>query len=134
MRTRRTLAATLILAAFAVGGTLGCSDSPTSTGSAPTISQLQVTAAQRISGSQGQVGFNFQYADPDADIDRVVFRLVGADPATNSLSGADKSSGTVGVLQAVDLPAAGTRVEFTVYVLDRRMNRSNELMGSFVAP
>lgn len=134
MRKSTHLAAPLFMVA-ALLGTAGCSgDSPTDPGNAPVISQLQVQGAQRVSGSAGVVGFSFDYADPDADIDRFVFNVAGGSLTTNSLSGAGQPSGMIGVQQAVNLPAPGAEVAFSVFVMDRRGNRSNTLNGTFVAP
>lgn len=134
MRRSLNLAALLLtIAAFL--GTTGCSgDSPTDPGNVPVISQLQVQGAQRVSGSVGLVGFSFEYADPDADIDRFVFSVASGSLVTNPLSDAQRPSGRAGVQQSVDMPAAGVEVTFSVFVLDRRGNRSNTLSGTFVAP
>lgn len=134
MRKGKELAGTLAIAAVVLGTAGSCIDSPTRSSTAPTISQLQVQGAQRISGSVGIVLFSFDYADPDRDINRLVFVIDGRSPATNPLTDATQPSGRVGVQQAADQPAAGTEVTFTVYVLDRAANRSNELRGSYVAP
>lgn len=128
------LAGALAIAAVALGSAVGCNDSPTSSESPPTISQLRVQGAQRVSGSVGIVGFSFDYADPDRDIARFVFAVDGGGQSTNPLSGATQPSGVVSVQQAIDLPAAGAEVSFTVSVMDRRGNRSNELRGVVVAP
>lgn len=133
MNKFRHLAGFLLMVAVVVGGA-GCSDSPTESGSAPVISQLQAQGAQRVSGNVGVVHIRFAYADPDADIDRYVFQVTGEGLGTHPLDDADQSSGVVTVLQSVDMPAAGSEVTFTVFVLDRRDNRSNSLDGSFVAP
>lgn len=133
MKTFAHFAGLLLMVAVVVGGA-GCSDSPTESGSAPVISQLQAQSAQRISGNVGVVQIRFAYADPDADIDRYVFQVTGEGLGTHPLDDADQSSGVVTVLQSMDLPATGTEVTFTIFVLDRRGNRSNSLDGSFVAP
>lgn len=130
----RQLAGTLLVVAMVLGGTGCSSDSPTESGSAPVISQLQVQGAQRVSGDAGLVGIGFAYIDPDADINRFVFGVEGGGLATNPLTDADQESGMVFVQQAVTLPAAGSEVAFSVSVLDRRGNRSNLLEGTFVAP
>lgn len=134
MRNRPALATVLILTVIAVGATLACSDSPTDTGSAPVIAQLQVGSVIRATGNEGLVGLTFQYTDPDADLRNIVFQVVGDGTATNPLTGAGQTSGQVSVQQAVTLPAAGTQVDFAVSVVDRRANQSNVLMGSFVTP
>ncbi|HUO86897.1 MAG TPA: hypothetical protein VM617_05870, partial [Thermoanaerobaculia bacterium] len=67
------------------------------------------------------------------DINLVTFITEGSS-ATNPLPDANQSSGTVGMQQAVSLPAAGIEVPFRVLVIDRRGNRSNELDGVYVAP
>ena len=134
MNHRTSLAALLLLAICAALGTVACSDSPTDNGSAPTVSQLQVSSASRLSGNEGLVGVTFQYADPDSDVDRAVFRVEGAGSATSGVSDANQTTGQIGLQQAVNLPSAGTRVDFAVYVLDRKGHKSNELPGSFVAP
>jgi hypothetical protein len=128
------LAGALIIAAVALGSAIGCSDSPTSSQSAPTISQLRVQGANRVSGSVGLVGLTFDYADPDRDIARFVFAVEGGSQATNALPGATQQSGEVSVQQTVELPAAGVELSFAVSVMDRRGNRSNELRGVIVAP
>lgn len=130
----RKLAGTAVMVAALLGGAACDSDSPSESGSAPVISQLQVQGALRVDGERGVVGFSFSYADPDADIDRFNFRVEGEGSATNELSGADQVSGVAGVQQAVDLPAAGTEVQFSVFVIDRGGNRSNTLVGTFTAP
>lgn len=131
--TGKGLVGALVLAAVVAGGTTGCSDSPTRD-DAPTIAQLRVQGALRVSGDTGVVGLSFDYVDPDRDINRVVFSTGGGNSATNLLSDATLQSGTVSIQQAVTLPAPGTEVAFTVFVFDRRGNRSNELTGTFVAP
>ncbi len=123
----------MIVAAMIAFGGCG-SDSPTESTTAPVISQLQVQGAQRISGPNGLVGITFAYVDPDADIDRVTFSVAGGGTVTNPHDGADQESGVTGVQQAVNLPAAGNEVQFSIFVLDRRGNQSNTLSGSFVAP
>jgi hypothetical protein len=125
----RVLLLTIVLVCTA----FGCSDSPTRSDNAPIVSQLQVNGTLRVSGNVGLVFFSFDYADADSDIDRIVYR----DPlgvVTNALDDANQSSGSVGVQQAVSMPAAGTEVQFTVSVLDRAGHRSNEVSGSFEAP
>jgi hypothetical protein len=134
VRKVKGLAGTLAIAAVVLGSAVGCSDSPTTSSTAPTISQLQVQGAQRISGSVGIVLFSFDYADPDRDINRFVFHPDGSSPVTNSLTDATQPSGRVGVQQAANLPAPGAEVTFTVSVIDRAHNRSNALSGSYVAP
>lgn len=136
MRSEVRLAVLLSVILLTTAGLAGCnsSDSPTGNTAAPTISQLQVSAAQRLGGSQGLVGISLQYVDPDADVDRFVFRVSGGGSITTPLNEARQSSGMIGVQQAVTLPAAGEQVEFTVFVLDRRNHRSNELTGSFESP
>lgn len=122
----------IIAAMLAVGG---CgSDSPTESTTAPVISQLQAQSAQRISGDAGLVFISFSYVDPDADIDRVTFSVAGGGTVTNPFDGADQESGVAGVQQAVNLPATGNEVQFSIFVLDRRGNQSNTLSASFVAP
>lgn len=130
----RKLAGTAVMVAALLGGAACDSDSPSESGSAPVISQLQVQGALRVDGVIGVVGLSFNYADPDADIDRLNFSVEGEGSATNELPGADEVSGVAGVQQAVNLPAAGTEVQFSVFVLDRRGNRSNTLVGTFTAP
>jgi len=134
MRKHKDLAGALVVVAALLGGAGCSSDSPTSS-SVPVISQLQIQGAQRVSGTaQGVVGISFDYADPDGDINRFVFGVAGGPLTTNPLSGAGQAAGVVGVQQAVTLPAAGTEVAFSVFVIDRRGNRSNSLGGTFVAP
>lgn len=133
MRKFRSFAVPVLAVALIAGA--GCSgDSPTDPGVIPVISQLQVQAAQRLAGNTGFVGFSFEYADPDGDIDRFVFNVAGGSFVTKPLEGAGQPAGRVAVQQAMDMPAAGSEVTFTVSVLDRRNNRSNSLNGTFVAP
>lgn len=134
MRKGKQLSGLVVAAAVIVGGAAGCSDDSPTAGNAPMISQLRVDGALRVSGDIGIVNFRFDYIDPDRDISRFVFTLEGRNAASNPLSGATQESGTASVQQAATLPAAGTEVAFTVFVIDRRGNRSNELGGSFVAP
>ena len=133
MRKFKELVGVLALAVLVAGGAAGCSDNPTRD-DAPTIAQLRVQGALRVSGDAGVVGLTFDYVDPDRDINRVVFSTGEGNSASNLLSDATLQSGTVSIQQAVTLPAPGTEVAFTVFVLDRRGNRSNELTGTFVAP
>ena len=134
VRNRKKLPALVIAAAVLVGGAAGCSDDSPTAGDAPVISQLRVDGALRVSGDIGVVGIRLDYIDPDRDVSRLVFTPAGSAAASNPLSGATGDSGTVSVQQAVSLPSAGTEVTFTVFVVDRRGNRSNELTASFVAP
>ena len=130
----RQIAGTAMMA-VALLGAGGCnSDSPTESGSAPMISQLQVQGAQRISGDVGVVGIQFAYADPDADIDRLAFRVEGAGTATTMLSGTGVVSGVVSLQHAVTLPAPGDEVRFSIFVVDRGGNSSNTLESTFTAP
>jgi hypothetical protein len=134
VRKSKQLSGLVIAMAVIVGGAAGCSDDGPTAGDTPVISQLRVDGALRVSGDIGLVAFRFDYADPDRDISGFVFTQEGQVAASNPLNDATQASGTVNVQQAISLPAAGTEVPFTVFVVDRRGNRSNELIGSFVAP
>ena len=134
MRNCKRFPFLLIGAALVVGAAAGCSDDGPTADNTPTISQLRVDGALRASGDVGLVGIRFDYIDPDRDVTNVVFATAGGAAATNPLSGVTGESGTATVQQTVALPPAGTEVTFTVYVVDRRGNRSNTLTGSFVAP
>lgn len=124
--------ALLVIAALL--GTAGCGTSPTSRNHAPVISQLQVGGPQRLSGSSGVLPFSFNYEDPEADIDRLVFDYDADDQVIMAFNGASQAAGTASVLKALFLRRPGTVMNFSFFVVDRHNNQSNTLNGTFVAP
>jgi hypothetical protein len=125
----------VLLMMTALLSTASCNNSsPTSPGHAPTISHLQVHSERRVSGSEGLVSFSFDYADPDADIARVVIEFDGNGVVVRTLDDTKQTDGTETLIQPVTLPAAGAKVNFSVQVIDQRGNASNSLSASFVAP
>jgi hypothetical protein len=137
-----TKTAILLLAA---GVCLGCNGGTSPTEIAkrtpPSISNLSNPATATLSplpGSSGQrpgeLPISFDFKDPDGDLDQVIVTFPEG-PARNPLNGvAGQQSGRASLLQSLLLPAAGTRVAFTVQVIDRGGNFSNTLSGSFTAP
>jgi hypothetical protein len=129
---------------LAGGVCLGCNSGTSPTEIAkrtpPSISNLSnpATATLSLPGSPGQrpgvLPISFDFKDPDGDLDQVIVTFPEG-PARNPLDGvAGQQSGRASLLQSLLLPGAGTRVAFSVQVIDRGGNFSNTLSGSFTAP
>jgi hypothetical protein len=143
MRTT-TIGIGIILLAGGIGsGCNGHSPTEVATKNGPTISNLSNPARATvlplglIEGQRpGVLPITFNFADPNADVNQVIFTTPGiGDPARNKLQGlTGLKSGSTGLQQDILLPASGTKVEFTVQVVDALGNSSNVLTGSFVSP
>lgn len=118
----------------------GCdSGSGADSGSAPQLTNLQVVSVQRVASppNGGVLSLRFDFTDLDRDLRYIYYfgpegRGGGAPINDSDLSGS--GSGSLSLLVAVTLPAPGTTVPFGIYSRDARLNESNELRGSFVAP
>jgi hypothetical protein len=84
----------------------------------------------------GVLPITFNFTDPNGDVNQVIFATPGiGDPARNKLQGlTGQKSGSAGLQQDILLPASGTKVEYTLQVVDALGNSSNVLTGSFVSP
>lgn len=120
----------------------GGGHSPTeSAQAAPTISNLSNPATATllqgppIQGKRtGVLPITFSFSDPNGDVDQVVVTLPDG-PATNRLQGlAGKTTGSTGLQQDLLLPASGTKVSFTLQVIDAHGASSNVLTGGFTSP
>jgi hypothetical protein len=130
---------------LAAGLCLGCHGSSTPTeaeiakSAPPVISALSNPPTAIFEDAQGGRRFGtlpiaFNFVDPDGDLDQVIVTFPEG-PARNPLSEvAGRMSGQASLQQALLLPAAGTKVVFTVQVTDKAGHVSNLLFGSYTAP
>jgi len=123
-----------VLMAFVISACGGGGGGGGSTGSAPTIANLQYapeSALQYDGEGTTAVNGSFSFTDPDGDLASVTLTTSQGSTLTMPISGASGiTSGTVSASVEVDTSVVG-HYTFSCYVTDRQGNRSNSLSGSF---
>jgi hypothetical protein len=120
----------------------GNGHSPTeATKSAPVISNLSnpaiatVLPGSTIQGRRpGVLPITFSFTDPNGDVNQVIVTFPDG-AAHNQLQGlAGRTAGTAGLQQDLLLPASGTRVGFSIQVVDALGQSSNTLTSTYTSP
>jgi hypothetical protein len=109
--------------------------------STPVISNLSNPATATLLGGPsiqgrrpGVLPITFSFTDPNGDLNQVIVTLPDG-AARNQLQGlAGRTTGTAGLEQDLLLPASGTRVSFTLQVVDALGQSSNTLTGTYTSP
>ncbi len=123
------------LAAAGTGVAIGASHndhgaSPPS-GTAPMIANVVAGDITPVDATVGVFTVQFDYSDPDGDVDRVFLKFTGFGGIADVLPDATgKRSGHAVVRSSVSLPPRGTVVTFTLDVTDSQGHLSNVLTGT----
>ena len=115
---------------------MGCSSSPTSGGTAPTLKTVTLTPVEVPVGVATTVVGTFEFVDPDGDVDSVEATLTfnGADTVSQTAAqgSAGVTAGNGQITLKLNIPSAGV-VHVSIVLVDRASHRSTPAKGEITA-